>query len=198
MARISKAPDIRRQELIDIGFRLYMKNGMAGLSIKDIVEQAGVATGLFYYYFKSKEIFVDEALNNFIIKNMGTIQGILSSDNLTISQKAQNALNTFWTYSEQIAPYKSAEAFQTEQHYALTNKLLEQMQPVLQKVVEDGVNAGVFHSENPPLTAGYILYGLSSILNTQINISSKTKNEMSRLVFTTLGVDATDMKGMEI
>ena len=60
MKRISKEPDVRRQELMDIGFELYMKNGMKGFGIKDVVNHAGVATGLFYYYFKSKENFVDE------------------------------------------------------------------------------------------------------------------------------------------
>ncbi|MBJ3793217.1 TetR/AcrR family transcriptional regulator, partial [Bacillus sp. OA1] len=66
MKRISKEPDIRRQELMDIGFELYIKNGIGGFSIKDVVNHAGVATGLFYYYFKSKENFVDELLNDFI------------------------------------------------------------------------------------------------------------------------------------
>ncbi|MED2516299.1 TetR/AcrR family transcriptional regulator, partial [Bacillus thuringiensis] len=34
MKRISKEPDIRRQELMDIGFELYIKNGIGGFSIK--------------------------------------------------------------------------------------------------------------------------------------------------------------------
>ncbi|MGQ0515987.1 ROK family protein, partial [Bacillus sp. D-CC] len=55
------------------GDELYMKNGMKGFGIKDVVNHAGVATGLFYYYFKSKENFVDEVLNDFIVKNMELI-----------------------------------------------------------------------------------------------------------------------------
>ncbi len=38
MKRISKEPDIRRQELMDIGFELYMKNGMKGFGIKRCCE----------------------------------------------------------------------------------------------------------------------------------------------------------------
>ena len=41
---------------------------MKGFGIKDVVNHAGVATGLFYYYFKSKENFVDEVLNDCIVK----------------------------------------------------------------------------------------------------------------------------------
>lgn len=189
MARISKSPDIRRQELIDVGFALYMEKGMAGLNIKEIVGQVGVATGLFYYYFKSKEIFVDEALSDFVIKNVDAISEILSSKDLTVPQKLQSASNAFWTYAEQVAPYKNEGVFHTEQHHALTNKLLEQMQPIVEQIVLDGIDKGIFHTENPSLTAGYILYGLSSILNTSVPINSDTQKYMSKLVTTTLGIN---------
>lgn len=189
MARISKAPDIRRQELLDAGFALYMEKGMAGLSIKEVVNQVGVATGLFYYYFKSKEIFVDEALNDFVIKNVNAMSEILSSKDLTVPQKLQSASNAFWAYAEQVAPYKNEGAFHTEQHHALTGKLLEQMQPIIEQIVFDGVNMGLFRTENPPLAAGYILFGLSSILNTPIPINSDTRKCMNKLVATTLGIN---------
>lgn len=91
MKRISKEPDIRRQELMDIGFELYMKNGMGGFSIKDVVSRAGVATGLFYYYFKSKEDFVDETLNSFIVKNMELIEEILISNERSVMQKMKDS-----------------------------------------------------------------------------------------------------------
>lgn len=61
---------------MDIGFELYMKNGMKGFGIKDVVNYVGVVMGLFYYYFKFKENFVDEVLNDCIVKNMELIEEI--------------------------------------------------------------------------------------------------------------------------
>lgn len=55
MSRIVKKPDIRRQELLDIGIKLFFEAGGKGVSIQEVVKQAEVATGLFYYYFKSKD-----------------------------------------------------------------------------------------------------------------------------------------------
>lgn len=188
MSRILKAPDIRRQELIDIGFDLYMKKGAAGLSIKEIVNKAEVATGLFYYYFKSKEEFIDEALNDFVVKNIKVIETILRSEELTTMQKAENAFCAFWNYAERVAPYRNESTFQMEQHYKLTNKLLTQMQPIFSKIIADGTADGVFHVSNPPLTAGFMLYGLSSILNTPITINREAKEELNRLVFSLLGI----------
>ncbi|EEM95769.1 TetR/AcrR family transcriptional regulator [Bacillus thuringiensis] len=186
MKRISKEPDIRRQELMDIGFELYMKNGMKGFGIKDVVNHAGVATGLFYYYFKSKEDFVDEVLNDFIVKNMELIEEILISNERSVMQKMKDSLDIFWTFIEKLAPYKNVSSFQTEQHFQLEQKLFARMQPLIRQVIEEGVNIGFFYTDNSLLASGFILYGLSSIAHSEVKLNLDTKHEMVNLVLTTL------------
>ncbi|MFD5020368.1 TetR/AcrR family transcriptional regulator [Paenibacillus sp. NPDC058367] len=189
MKRISKEPDLRRQELMDIGFELYMKNGMGGFSIKDVVNHAGVATGLFYYYFKSKEEFVNEILNNFIVKNVEKIQQALNSNELTVMQKMKDSLEIFWTFIEKLAPYKHVSSYQTEQHFQLEKKLYKQIHPLFQQVIEDGMKIGIFHTANASLTSGYILYGLSSIAHSEIDLNLDIKKEIVNLILTTLRYD---------
>ncbi|MDH4421577.1 MULTISPECIES: TetR/AcrR family transcriptional regulator [Bacillus] len=189
MKRISKEPDVRRQELMDIGFELYMNNGMKGFSIKDVVSQAGVATGLFYYYFKSKENFVDEVLNDFIVKNMELIEEILVSNERSVMQKMKDSLNIFWTFIEKLVPYKNMSSFQTEQHFQLEQKLFARMQPLIRQVIEEGVKTGVFNTNNSLLASGFILYGLSSIAHSELKLNLDTKQEMVNLVLTTLRYD---------
>ncbi|MEC1969753.1 TetR/AcrR family transcriptional regulator [Bacillus cereus] len=186
MKRISKEPDIRRQELMDIGFELYMKNGMKGFGIKDVVNHAGVATGLFYYYFKSKEIFVDEVLNDCIVKNMELIEEILVSNERSVMQKMKDSLDIFWTFIEKLAPYKNVSSFQTEQHFQLEQKLFARMQPLIRQVIEEGVNIGFFYTDNSLLASGFILYGLSSIAHSEVKLNLDTKQEMVNLVLTIL------------
>ncbi|AKR09912.1 MULTISPECIES: TetR/AcrR family transcriptional regulator [Bacillus] len=186
MKRISKEPDIRRQELMDIGFELYMKNGMKGFGIKDVVNRADVATGLFYYYFKSKENFVDEVLNDFIVKNMELIEEILVSNERSVMQKMKDSLDIFWTFIEKLAPYKNVSSFQTEQHFQLEQKLFARMQPLIRQVIEEGVNVGFFYTDNSLLASGFILYGLSSIAHSEVKLNLDTKHEMVNLVLTTL------------
>lgn len=188
MVRITKEADVRRQELLDIGFELYMQNGISGLNIKDIVSKANVATGLFYYYFKSKEEFVEEAINNFLIKRMEGIKGTLNSSELTPVKKVQIALKEFWEYSEIMLPYKDNSIFYTEQHYALTNKLLEQMYPFVLNTIKEGVAENMFHVSDPSLVAGFVLYGLSSILNSEVEITPMTRKNIAEMVFNNLGV----------
>lgn len=53
--RISKDPEVRRQEIIDTACELFASRGISKTSISDIAEAVGVAKGLVYYYFSSKE-----------------------------------------------------------------------------------------------------------------------------------------------
>ncbi|MCR5719934.1 MAG: TetR/AcrR family transcriptional regulator [Lachnospiraceae bacterium] len=44
----------KRESLLDTAFKLFTTKGLHNTSISDIVEQAGVAKGTFYLYFKDK------------------------------------------------------------------------------------------------------------------------------------------------
>jgi AcrR family transcriptional regulator len=50
----------RKQQLVDCAARLFAERGYAETRIKDIVEAAGVAKGLFYWYFENKEALFAE------------------------------------------------------------------------------------------------------------------------------------------
>lgn len=54
----------RRQELLDIAVELFARNGYHQTKVSDIVRQAGVAQGTFYWYFKSKEAIALEIIAN--------------------------------------------------------------------------------------------------------------------------------------
>ena len=56
--RISKNPEARRQEIIEIATGLFTARGISKTSISDVAEAVGVAKGLVYYYFASKEDLV--------------------------------------------------------------------------------------------------------------------------------------------
>ena len=53
--RISKAPEERRRELIEVATKLFESRGYEKVSVRDILSEVNGAPGMFYYYFKSKE-----------------------------------------------------------------------------------------------------------------------------------------------
>lgn len=65
MARVSKKPEVRRQELIDIAIELFLEKGYENVSVRDILKEVNGAPGMFYYYFKSKQEIYNEAIKQF-------------------------------------------------------------------------------------------------------------------------------------
>ena len=55
MPRSTKAASDRRLEFINAAEALFNEKGFENTSVDDIVQRVGVAKGLFYYYFKSRE-----------------------------------------------------------------------------------------------------------------------------------------------
>lgn len=54
MDKIAQKKNEKYQNLIVSAFELFERNGVAGVSIDDIVKKAGVAKGTFYLYFQDK------------------------------------------------------------------------------------------------------------------------------------------------
>jgi AcrR family transcriptional regulator len=52
--RITKAPEVRREELLAAGFRLFQEVGYESTSVQMITDAVGISKGLFYHYFDSK------------------------------------------------------------------------------------------------------------------------------------------------
>lgn len=55
MARITKDPEVRRNELLDVALGLVQQVGYDAMSVEAVTTTAGVAKGTFYHYFASKD-----------------------------------------------------------------------------------------------------------------------------------------------
>ena len=53
--RLTRQGQERKQQLLESAARLFAERGYAETRVVDIVEDAGVAKGLFYWYFENKE-----------------------------------------------------------------------------------------------------------------------------------------------
>jgi TetR/AcrR family fatty acid metabolism transcriptional regulator len=53
--RMAERPTDRRRELLDAAVRVFARKGYRAARVGDIAEEAGVAHGLLYHYFRSKD-----------------------------------------------------------------------------------------------------------------------------------------------
>ena len=63
--RITKEPEERRQEIFDAALKLFGEKGYEKTTITDIAKTIGVAQGLCYRYFPSKEALFDSAIEQY-------------------------------------------------------------------------------------------------------------------------------------
>ena len=66
----------KQDALLNTAYHLFTEKGFQKTSISDIVNEAGVAKGTFYYYFKSKEEVMDAIIERFIEQDVQKVRMI--------------------------------------------------------------------------------------------------------------------------
>lgn len=62
MARTPKVVEDRREQIIKAAMRVFAQKGYARATNRDVAREAGITTGLIYYYFESKEALLKAVL----------------------------------------------------------------------------------------------------------------------------------------
>ena len=75
--RVSKAPEIRREELLRVASTLFLEKGVSATAIGDIADRANVARGTFYLYFPSKDDLVAELWKRYVMGYLTLTDAIL-------------------------------------------------------------------------------------------------------------------------
>lgn len=62
MPRTPKVVEDRREQIIDAAMRVFAQKGFTKSTNKDVAREAGITSGLIYYYFESKEALLKAVL----------------------------------------------------------------------------------------------------------------------------------------
>ena len=80
-----------RQHILDQGKAIITRKGFAGVGLNEILSAAAVPKGSFYHYFKSKELFGEAMLADYV-------QGYLAEMEAVLSQPGQSAAQSLMAY----------------------------------------------------------------------------------------------------
>lgn len=183
MTRTSKGRDVRKEEFVATAKKLFNSKGYESTSVDDIVDAMGVAKGLFYYYFESKDALLDlmtDGLQEEIRKVVGEI---VSRTDLSAMQKVELLLSA----SSDIKIRSAALVNYFHQprnrllHFEIEQRSREFLLPALANIIEQGVREGVFRAEHPRETALAYLGAASAVGHE--DISNLTNEEILRRVW---------------
>ena len=68
----------RKQELLRIAYNMFLSKGYDNTSIDDIINEAQIAKGTYYYYFESKEATLEEVINMMINEEIESAKAFLN------------------------------------------------------------------------------------------------------------------------
>lgn len=152
-----KKGERRKQDLLQISYKMFLARGYENTSVDGIIEEAGIAKGTFYYHFKSKEQLLEEVVGMMIADEEEKARQILESE-IPIPQKIVGIIASFRpTQDEQTIGDALNRPENVLMHDKTNHKIIETIVPLLSEVVEAGVKEGVFSCEHIPERVRIIL-----------------------------------------
>ena len=145
-----KKGEKRKQELLKIAYEMFLTKGYENTSVDEIISEAGIAKGTYYYYFDSKEHMLEEVIGMMIDREREAAGQVLLAD-IPIPQKIVGIISAFRPTGEEHSIENAL--MQPENilmHKKIKGQLTEKVVPLLSTVVEDGVRNGIFSCDNIP------------------------------------------------
>jgi TetR/AcrR family transcriptional regulator, fatty acid metabolism regulator protein len=156
----SIAQEEKRRVLLDAAVRVFARNGFHGARVGDIAEEAGVAHGLLYHYFSSK----DEVLQTVFRENWGELldrfQAVEASDE-PADEKLRGIIKILlrtWRNNPDLVTVMVREVGRSP-HLATQVDDIGKGFDVIQRVIEEGQSEGVFRAELDARLASWVVYG---------------------------------------
>jgi AcrR family transcriptional regulator len=150
----------KRQRILDAAVRVFAEHGYHGSRVGDIAEDAGVAHGLLYHYFASK----DHVLRTIFVENWGELIGrfrTVESSNEPAPAKLEGIAKILlrtWRNDPALVTVMVREVARSQQIQAQVEDVREAF-AIIQRVIEEGQAAGAFRRDVDARLASWVVYG---------------------------------------
>ena len=156
----STAPEERRQQILQAAVRAFARKGYHACRVSDIAAEAGVAYGLVYHYFASKEALLQAIFDETWGAMLDTIGSVEQLDEPATEQvrKVTEIVLRTWKRDPDLVRLLVREVTRNQQLERETDEI-ERAFEALQRIVERGQAAGEFRSDLDARLAATIWYG---------------------------------------
>lgn len=150
----------KRKRILDAAIRVFAENGYHGARVGDIAEDAGVAHGLLYHYFASK----DDVLRTIFVENWGELLGRFRAVEIAdeaapekLEGIAKILLRT-WRNDPALVTVMVREVARSPQIQDQVQEVGEAF-AIVQRVIEQGQREGSFRRDLDARLASWVVYG---------------------------------------
>jgi TetR/AcrR family transcriptional regulator, fatty acid metabolism regulator protein len=160
---MAKAPPVdRRRQILDAAVRVFARQGFHSCRVSDIADEAGVAYGLVYHYFSSKEQVMNEL---FMERWSLLLQAIEEADGQEISGREKlDAVAGFivdsYRHDPELMKVIIVEVTRAANSFGRTHLPdISQAYDSIARIVEGAQGTGEFRRDVDPVFASMWFYG---------------------------------------
>jgi TetR/AcrR family fatty acid metabolism transcriptional regulator len=192
---MAKAPPVdKRRQILDAAIGVFARQGFHATRVSDIADEAGVAYGLVYHYFRSK----DEVLNELFVERWSLLLSAIEETDRTGETPRQKlaAVAGFivdsYRHDPELMKVIIVEVTRAANSFGRTHlPEIRRAYESIAKIVEDGQKADTFRDDVAPMFASMSFYGaieqlLSGWIFDLIPASDTDFDQAKELVVTTI------------
>jgi AcrR family transcriptional regulator len=156
----SIALEDKRRLLLDAAVRVFARRGYHGARVGDIAEEAGVAHGLLYHYFSSKEQVLELVFSENWRELLERFRAVEEADE-PASEKLEGIAKILlrtWRNAPDLVTVMVREVARSPQLQTQVVEVREAF-AILQRVIEQGQREGSFRADVDPRFASWMVYG---------------------------------------
>ncbi|MDQ3379342.1 MAG: TetR/AcrR family transcriptional regulator [Actinomycetota bacterium] len=160
MTSHSTAQETKRKLILDAAVRVFARNGYHGARVGDIATEAGVAHGLLYHYFSSKEQVLETVFRENFGELLERFRAVEAADEPApekLEGIAKILLRT-WRNDPALVTVMVREVARSPQLHAQVDEVREAF-AIVQRVIEQGQADGSFRPDVDAQLASWIVYG---------------------------------------
>ncbi|MCL1697574.1 MULTISPECIES: TetR/AcrR family transcriptional regulator [unclassified Lysinibacillus] len=163
--------EVRREQILNAGLDLFIRNGYQGTTTKEIGDSVGISQGLMFHYFGSKEEVYLELLNRAKMADIHISEEELEQPLVYLNAMVTMILDSFNTYP------LSAKLFMLVAQTLIASNLPDSIQQVasdlaasenFERLVKEGQVKGVIRDGDPKALAGCFYSAIQGVAQTYV------------------------------
>lgn len=143
-----KAPEERRNEILDVALALFRERGFDKTSINDILLKVGIAKGTLYYHFPSKEAIMDALIERYMIPILQRANEIACNVERPVIDRLFQlvfALKLREDDNDQVLRHMH-QPQNALLHQKTNDAITRMVTPFFVQIIEDGIREGLFQT----------------------------------------------------
>ena len=150
--------------MVAAAWSLFSKNGYDQTTVNAIIEKLGVSKGTFYHYFTSKEDILNAVAERMTREGLKAVRPVLEDETLPAIDKLNQFIKAAraWRLANIDAIKGIVRVLYRDENIIIRHKLhtysVALTAPLLAKLIEQGVEEGVFNNAYPHECAELLLH----------------------------------------